>query len=94
MGCSELPAGFGLEVFEFGVNAGPARSVQLLQRMLGVPQDGKVGPKTVAKACGTDAVTRSRLAALANIHEAYYRTLPGFAHDGRGWTATINTTRR
>ena len=47
-----LPAGYGLVnpldfcVFQFGVLAGPARSVKLLQAVLGVKADGICGPAT------------------------------------------------
>ncbi|HUU99464.1 MAG TPA: glycosyl hydrolase 108 family protein [Bacteroidales bacterium] len=39
-----------LQVFDFGVNAGPATSVKLLQRVVGAVVDGKCGPKTCRKA--------------------------------------------
>jgi lysozyme family protein len=48
MQCGSLPAGLDLEVFDFGVNSGPAESVKTLQRLVGVTQDGSVGPITLA----------------------------------------------
>jgi lysozyme family protein len=48
MQCGALPAGLDLEVFDFGVNSGPAESVKTLQRLVGVTQDGSVGPITLA----------------------------------------------
>lgn len=37
-----------LQVFDFGVNAGTGRSRRLLQRVVGVKQDGVIGPVTMA----------------------------------------------
>ena len=48
MQCGALPAGLDLEVFDFGVNSGPAESVKTLQRIVGVTQDGSIGPITLA----------------------------------------------
>jgi hypothetical protein len=48
MQCGALPAGLDLEAFDFGVNSGPAESVKTLQRLVGVTQDGSIGPITLA----------------------------------------------
>src|ERR1700733_2175666 len=41
-------AGLDLAAFDFGVNSGPAESVKTLQGLVGVTQDGSVGPITLA----------------------------------------------
>ena len=46
--CDLLPNKLDLVIFDFGVNAGPSRSVQRLQKILGVVQDGSIGPKSLA----------------------------------------------
>jgi lysozyme family protein len=47
--CGEdLPLGFDLMVFDMAVNAGPATSAKLLQRVLHVEADGRIGPATRA----------------------------------------------
>ena len=43
----KLPSGVNLVVFDFGVNAGPARAAKFLQRIVGTKMDGKIGPKTI-----------------------------------------------
>ena len=48
MQCGALPAGLDLEVFDFGVNAGPGEAVKTLQKIVGVTQDGSIGPITLA----------------------------------------------
>ena len=79
-------------VFDFGVNAGPGRSVRLLQRCAGVAADGSIGPVTLAavRACrAPDLIAR-----LAEGRLSYYRGLEGFAHFGRGWTRRVDGARQ
>jgi lysozyme family protein len=92
MRCADLPAGIDLMVFDFGVNAGPGRSVRLLQRSAGVTADGAVGPITLAsvQACRpSDLITR-----LAEGRMAYYKGLESFPTFGRGWTRRVDQTRQ
>ena len=44
--CEVLPRGLDFVVFSMGVNAGPGRSVKLLQSSLGCVPDGVIGPRT------------------------------------------------
>jgi lysozyme family protein len=48
--CEDLPAGVDLAVFDYGVHAGPSRSIKALQLVLKVPADGQIGPRTLAAA--------------------------------------------
>ena len=43
-----FPAGLDLLLLDHAVNAGPARAVRLLQHLVGVPEDGLMGPVTLA----------------------------------------------
>lgn len=52
MKCSLLPAGLDALVFDHGFNAGAKTSVRLLQQIVGVEQDGVIGPDTL-RASGT-----------------------------------------
>ena len=91
MRCAELPPGIDLMVLDFGVNAGPGRSIRLLQRSVGVTADGSIGPITLAaaRACrAPDVVAR-----LAEGRMAHYRSLDTFAVFGRGWTRRVDRTR-
>ena len=92
MRCAELPAGVDLMVFDFGVNAGPGRSVKLLQRSLGVAADGSIGPISLAaaRACRAPEL----IGRLAEGRLAYYRGLATFATFGRGWTRRVDHTRQ
>jgi lysozyme family protein len=46
--CDELPGGVDLAVYDFGVNSGTSRAARYLQSVVGVPQDGQIGPQTIA----------------------------------------------
>lgn len=82
-----LPLGVDLCVFDFAVNAGPARSAMRLQGLLGVTQDGAIGPATIAAAAKVSP--GSLIVELGYSQLAYYRDLPGFAEFGAGWTARV-----
>ena len=53
--CAELPHGPDLVVFDCAVNQGPARAKRLLQRSLGVADDGILGPVTMGRVSQADA---------------------------------------
>jgi lysozyme family protein len=85
-----LPSGVDLTVFDFGVNAGPRRSVRMMQEAIGVDADGQVGPITLARLGQMGAsgvITR-----LGQMQAAYYRAEDDFDEFGKGWLA--RTTRR
>jgi lysozyme family protein len=44
----KLPERIAWQVFDFGVNAGVARSARMVQRLVGAYPDGKIGPTTIA----------------------------------------------
>src|SRR5690606_36971563 len=83
-----LPSGIDYAVFDFAVNSGPARAAKYLQAVLGVEQDGRVGPKTIAAAKARDdrdVINRlcdERLAFLKRITSGGKRLWDTF---GRGW---------
>lgn len=86
-----LPAGVDFVVFDFGVNSGPKRAIQFLQRVVGVTQDGAIGPKTLAAVAAMPAdkiiieLTAARLAWLKKL-----KTWPTF---GKGWTSRLAGVR-
>lgn len=51
-----LPSGMDFVVFDHAVNASPARSIKMMQTLLGVTADSVIGPKTLAAvdACDVD----------------------------------------
>ena len=63
--------------------SGPPRSARLLQELVGVVQDGAIGPATLAAVGRQDRLTLVRR--LGARHEAFYRSLDSFPDFGRGW---------
>jgi lysozyme family protein len=78
-------------VFDYGVNSGIGRAARVLQRLLGLPDDGIVGPRTLAAAACADAlrlidaICDERLAFLQGL-----RTWPVF---GNGWGRRVREVR-
>ena len=92
VGADRLPAGIALSVFDFGVNAGPARAVRYLQLAVGSPVDGKFGPQTLQRTL--DHIEREGEAALvksyAMMRHGYYRQLSTFGTFGKGWKRRVD----
>lgn len=83
----ELPAGVDLAVFDFGVNSGPGRAAKHLQAVVGVKQDGGIGPVTVAataKLRGDDVVRK-----VCGRRLSFVRGLTTFSVFGKGWSRRI-----
>jgi lysozyme family protein len=79
----ELPTGVDLAVFDLAVNSGPGRAAKMLQKVLGVTQDGAIGPQTIAKALNIDS---SKLVADYNAERlAFLMALPTWGTFGKGW---------
>lgn len=85
MGCDNLPAGVDLMTFNFGVNAGPARSVGYLQVVAGVRRDGIDGAITEAAVAKMPATTV--ISKMAALQRAHYQASPDFDEFGSDWMA-------
>ena len=91
MRCNDLSPGIDLMVFDFGVNAGPQRSVKLLQKVAGVTTDGSVGPITLAAIRAADPA--ALISRFAQGRMEHYRSLRSFDDFGRGWTNRTEAVR-
>lgn len=84
LNCDALPPGVDLVVYDFGVNAGPVRSARLLQKIVGVKEDGAVGPVTLSA-----VATRTPADLIRTFSERrldYYRSLSTWETFGKGWS--------
>lgn len=82
----DLPPGIDLVVFDGAVNSGPARAAKWLQKAVGVPVDGLIGPTTLHAAEAASA----RVAVIRDIMAArrsFLKGLKTFGTFGRGWMA-------
>lgn len=80
--CDSFPVGLDYLYFDMAVNAGPFRAAVLLQRALGVPADGRIGPVTRAAVAKADPQTL--ISAYSDAKATFYRGLhqPKFL---KGW---------
>ena len=87
IGADDLPPGIRYIVFDGAINSGPGQSVKWLQRALGVVDDGRIGPKTLAAAYAQNAdALRCRILAQRLRFMAGLANWPSF---GRGWARRI-----
>ena len=80
--CSLLPWPWQLYVFDGAVNQGVKTAIRIMQRVLGVKDDGVVGPVTLAavERADKDRALRYMVARLMR-----YERLSGWDHYGAGW---------
>ena len=83
-----LPRGLDFVVFSMGVNAGPGRSVKLLQSAIGCVPDGVIGPRTrelISSSNGADIIKK-----FSTARREYYQSLKTFPIFGRGWLLRVD----
>lgn len=88
--CDRMPAGVDYLYFNMAVNAGPYRATVLLQRALGVHDDGRFGPVTRQALVGFNAPTL--IDRFCRSAEKFYRSL-GQPKYLRGWINRNNRVR-
>lgn len=87
----DLPRGLDLVAFDAAVNSGVSRGAKWLQSALGVPADGKVGPKTIAaaNAAHKDAV----IDRACDLRLGFLRQLGTWKTFGKGWSRRVEGVR-
>jgi lysozyme family protein len=83
----DLPSGVDFAVFDFAVNSGVSRASRTLQAVVGVTQDGQIGPQTIQAAKTYVAMT------ITNRRLAFMQSLSIWATFGRGWSARITDVK-
>lgn len=81
--CSQMPAGVDLFLFNMSVNAGPVRGIILLQRALGVNDDGHIG--IITRTAIAHTPSKNIITNYATATRKWYRGLRDFRYFGRGW---------
>jgi lysozyme family protein len=87
-----LPRGLNFIVFSMGVNAGPGRSIKLLQQSIGCVPDGVIGPKTRELICASNNATL--INKFSETRRDYYRSLKNFPIFGKGWLARVDAEEK
>ena len=89
--CDELPAGVDYAVFDYGVNSGIGRSGRALQRIVGVADDGALGPVTLAAARNADP--SALVNALCDERLRFLKSLKTWSVFGKGWSRRVTEVR-
>jgi len=90
----DLPSGVDYAVADFAVNSGPSRAAKYLQAVVGVKQDGKIGPHTLKatrQMTAADVINR-----LCDNRLAFMKRIKGGASwkvFGRGWSRRVADVR-
>ena len=87
----DLPSGVDLVVFDCAVNSGVGRASKLLQRVVGVIDDGKIGPGTLRAVLSQDP--KKVVDGFSNQRQAFLEALPTFATFGKGWSRRVAEVR-
>lgn len=87
----DLPDGVDYAVFNFAVNSGPSRAARYLQSVVGVRQDGKIGPQTLK---AVEAVLPSAVINdLCDRRMAFLKGLKTWPTFRKGWTSRAAEVR-
>ena len=79
----DLPSGVDFAVFDYAVNSGVSRAAKTLQAVVGVTQDGVIGPATIQ-------ATKTYVAmSITNRRLAFMQSLSIWSTFGKGWSARI-----
>jgi len=86
-----LPSGVDWALFDWGVNSGTSRAAKALQRIIGVEQDGGIGPMTLQALASVESA--GIIDQLHYMREGFYRDLSTFDTFGRGWLRRNDETK-
>ena len=89
--CDQLPRGVDLCVFDWGVNSGVSRSAKALQRIVGVEQDGGIGPMTLQAVANVEP--DQIIIQMHYVRDNFYRSLSTFDTFGKGWIRRNDETK-
>jgi lysozyme family protein len=84
--CDDLPPEVRYGVFDAAVNSGTHAALGWLQAAAGVPEDGVIGPVTIAAVRASPAAVA---AALCGARLAFMTSLPTWDRFGKGWARRV-----
>lgn len=85
----QLPVGVDLMLFEYAVNPGPGAARTAVQRIVGVPVDGLMGPATLAAIAAYDPVKLIQQLAIERMRYWLSRNNAVEELNERGWMARL-----
>lgn len=88
----QLPGAVAFQLWDFAVNAGITRAVISLQRAVGVADDGRLGPRTLA---AVNAMPVPDVIARFNAERLeFYASLSTWPTYGKGWARRVAVNLR
>ncbi len=87
LGADQLHPAVVYQLWDFAVNAGKSRAIKELQQVAGVPDDGVIGPKTIAAVKAMDV--NDVLLKLAAERLKFYTSLGTWTTYGKGWANRV-----
>ena len=87
----DLPAGPDYAALDYGINSGVSRAAKVVQRLVGITVDGKIGPETLAAVGRRDS--EALVNAICDERMAFLRSLKTFSTFGKGWTRRVTEVR-
>lgn len=88
---AELPDGVDYATFDFAVNSGPDRAKKYLQAVVGVTQDGRIGPQTIAAVQAQAPATV--INTLCDKRLSFLKGLKTWTTFGKGWSSRVTSVR-
>ncbi|NOV17891.1 secretion activator protein [Ensifer adhaerens] len=88
-----LPPGLDYALFNSSVMSGPSRAVKVLQKIVGVREDGQIGEQTLAAVRKYPGGVSTLIRAYCDGYMKFLQSLTngqtGFPKNGRGWTIRV-----
>lgn len=86
-----LPDGVDYATADFAVNSGPSRAAKHLQKVVGVTQDGNIGPATIKAVLARDPA--EVVTALCDSRLRFLRALKTWPTFGKGWGRRVEDVK-
>lgn len=87
MRLDELPTSIHYDLFDTAVNSGISRAIKLLQKTVGITEDGIIGPNTIKAVL---SYNQSKLSPSFNAYRLLFMTdIPTWEQYGKGWARRI-----
>ena len=87
----KLAAGLDYAAFDMAVNSGTNRAIKYLQQLVGVPQDGILGPRSLEAIIAADAGQMAE--SICELRMDFLRRLANFDTFGKGWQSRVGRVK-
>lgn len=84
-----LPSGIGYQLLDFAVNSAPGTALRMVQRAVGVADDGHIGPVTVAALKATEP--HDLIMRFLSKRLVFMTNCANWPNASRGWARRIAT---